>query len=819
MKLIGLFIIYLICFQNIKSSIEQGHNIFEIIKSTNGNIFSQMRNMKKQFNKDIQVHYEKTIKEYESLYLSDKQKFVDFILDKYLELKQIEEVPEEFKDDLSHPHNQLEEIKHEVMENLKEFITHYKSLSSEDRIKVDELILKEDPYTQQMIQQAKEHHIIFDDEVFGGVDSIIESLPKFLLHGNNHSLSHNSTESPIKNNSTQRLNPDFKSFLDKIKQDYNLHELHNEKNIHTRKKKIEQLTKSMESKHKEWYMSFLQEYIQEAVVDNEDFKEQYTINKMSEIDLSTIKKERLKDLYREQKIKIPSKRNQFRFKNKGTKQEDMSMNNMNTQTQSEGKNQNLNENKSESEQPGQSENSSEESSNQDQNKESGEDNLTDPESMKEGMKEDTKILKDANNILKGIMGIFNKKRKMIDEKSKVDLSGSCDEQQKKLQLTIKNKMEVLDMKKLAFNLELKELPRDMFEGLGSAAGQIKFAAKLLISFITKLGVLLVKHIPFYFFKFCIPPGPLTFGCCPEAGFFPQQLYNVFTVFEKVDQFKAVAKSFPDWLSQNKHEDFKEIQYMMCAQGYFSVHESALFNICNPMSIPPTQLNLMGMINGDLPLCFFSCLLAMAMCLTYRIDTIGPCDAIVNINTIIAAIFSIPGRMRLMMAFTRVCTYIPFLIRWDILPAFPFGLPEIDLNVSEPGEDCANKDKPLQPKAYSAFEQEYLNQDPNAMNFINQIRDSTKMKKEKKRIKRDRGVPVKRSSDEIVKVDLDADFKLWKVAANSDSSVDVISNVMFDKGGYSPDNAVYHILKYSKDSSKEKEKDFPFHAKRIVIKDQ
>lgn len=805
MKLIGLFIIYLICFQNIKSTLEQGHNIFEIIKSTNGNIFSQMRNMKQHFNKDIQMHFEKTIKQYESLYLSDKQKFVDFILDKYLELKQLEEVPEEFKDDMSHPHYELEEIKHEVMENLKDFMTHYKSLSSEHRLKVDEMISEEDPYTQQMIRQAKEHHIIFDDEVFGGVDSIIESLPKFLLHGNNHSLTHNSTESPIKSNSTRKINADFKSFLDKLKGEYNLHELHQEKNVHLRKKKIEQITKSIQSKHKEWYMSFLQEFIDEAVVDNEDFKEQYTINKMSEIDVSKIKKERLKDLYKEQKMKIPSKRNPFRFKKMETKQEDMSMSN------TDGGNQNINQNESPSQQSQESDNPSSESSNQ--NQESSDENTTEPESMKEGLKENTPILSSASKILKGVMGLFNKNREMIKEKSKIDLSGTCDEQQRKLDLTIKNQMEVLDLKKLALNLELKEIPKELFESLDVKDGLLGFAKQLLLKFIAKLVTLLMKHIPFYFFKFCIPPGPLTFGCCPEAGFFPQQLYNVFTVFEKVEQFKAVAKAFPDWLSQNKHEDFKEIQYMICAQGYFSVHESALFNICNPTSLPPTQLNLMGQFNGDMPLCFWSCLLALGMCLTYRLDTIGPCDAIVNLSTIIKAIFTMPGRLRLMMAFTGTCTYIPFLIRWDILVPFPFGIPEI--NITEEGEDCANQDVPLRDSPYSAIEQEYLNKvDPNAMLNPPPEKKKVKIKKNRGRAVKGSGIPGKN-----VKIDLDADFKLWKVAANADSQVDVISNVLFGKGVYSPENAVYHILKYSQNTSKDKEKKFPFHAKRIVINDE
>jgi uncharacterized membrane-anchored protein YitT (DUF2179 family) len=55
-----------------------------------------------------------------------------------------------------------------------------------------------------------------------------------------------------------------------------------------------------------------------------------------------------------------------------------------------------------------------------------------------------------------------------------------------------------------------------------------------------------------------------------------------------------------------------------------------------------------------------------MCLTPFWD-LGPCDAMINIFMLIAAIFDISARFRLLGTFVGTCTYIPFLIRWDLVP--------------------------------------------------------------------------------------------------------------------------------------------------------
>ncbi len=57
---------------------------------------------------------------------------------------------------------------------------------------------------------------------------------------------------------------------------------------------------------------------------------------------------------------------------------------------------------------------------------------------------------------------------------------------------------------------------------------------------------------------------------------------------------------------------------------------------------------------------------MIMCLTPFWE-LGPCDAMINVFNLIAAIFDISARFRLMGTFIGTCTYIPFLIRWDLVP--------------------------------------------------------------------------------------------------------------------------------------------------------
>lgn len=744
----------------------QKDSIFQIIKSTNGHIFSQMRGMKNNFHPEIQDAFEKSIKEYEYRYLSNPRDFVDFIWDKFEHLKNFEQ---------NKKINLNEIYQQDIYDFLKEFLSFYNSLDKIEKEHVDNLIEKQDGFTKDLLKSAREHSFILDDNIFGHVSNLVESLPIFFFKSGNIT-DHKTIPS-------KKINDDFKNFIEMLYKEYDLHEIRNQKSYSDKNKKAEEIIKSFKPKHKEWFSSFMEEYIQEAVVNNDDFKKYYTLNKMRDIDLSILKENYDSEQNKISHLMKKPPNGPFRFKYTVENLIKVEKPKINAKTVGKALNKN----------PG--------------------------------------AAAKAKKVIDKIIGANRKEAAEEEAIEKTDLSGPCDEREAKLKNQLQKKLDNLEKKEKESENELKEVPKDILGVAGNPKASAMMAMNLIAKFIKKLIVLLVKHIPFFFFKFCIPPGPLTFGCCPEAGFFPQQMYNVFTALEKVDKFKTVAKGYPDWLSGIGGEQFGEIRYYMCAQSFLTVHESALFNICNFQTMNYyNPLNLMGMIPGDYPLCFYACLQTLAVCGT-PLENIGPCDSIINPEMIIKAMFDVPARLRLSYAFTGMCTYIPFLIRWDLVPKWkkPDSSSGGGGNGSEGGtgnggdsdngaddSNCADKNDGKQEQPLSAFEKGFLELDPNGMNFINSLRNQPQSKPEPHYEKRERGAPVKRSKDIKVKVDIDADFRMGKRIANADTNADIIST-LDDQEVYS-NKMIYHILNYHQDASKQKEKDFPFHTKRILVND-
>ena len=100
-------------------------SIFYIIKSTNGHIFTQMRNFKNNFHSDIQKKIEKVIKEYEYRYLSNKEEFVEFLWNKFNYLKN-------YENDIN---NIDDEYSENVIQFLKKFIKFYNNLKKKKKKK------------------------------------------------------------------------------------------------------------------------------------------------------------------------------------------------------------------------------------------------------------------------------------------------------------------------------------------------------------------------------------------------------------------------------------------------------------------------------------------------------------------------------------------------------------------------------------------------------------------------------------------------------------------------------------------------------------
>ena len=177
--------------------------------------------------------------------------------------------------------------------------------------------------------------------------------------------------------------------------------------------------------------------------------------------------------------------------------------------------------------------------------------------------------------------------------------------------------------------------------------------------------LAMKIIPFTILKVCIPPIGLTTDCCPEAMVFPMQMSQVMQIDNKIPEFKLAAQSYPGWLAVNGKENIAEIPYYLCAQSYLSLYESKIFPRCNMLSlIIMHPLNMAGILPGDLPICFASCILGAATC-QVMFDKFAPCD-LFSPYMAIQSIMDLTLKLFIVNAFTD-CTFIPFLVRWDIVP--------------------------------------------------------------------------------------------------------------------------------------------------------
>jgi hypothetical protein len=231
---------------------------------------------------------------------------------------------------------------------------------------------------------------------------------------------------------------------------------------------------------------------------------------------------------------------------------------------------------------------------------------------------------------------------------------------------------------------------------------------------------------------------------------------------------------------------------------------------------------------------------MIMCAA-GLEDFSPCDSIVNPTMIIEAITSVPARLRLASAFSFECTYIPFLIRWDLVPKWKPSNKESDDerngdgnngDQENPDDSSSNNKNPIckdktedeskkKENPFSALEQALIDGDKDGLNIVNSIRndpenDVKPASDDDYPEPEERGVPVEKKYDNSREIDINSDFKLGKRIAEADTNADIISTK--ENSNQFSNDWIYHILEYGKDASDEKQKDFPFHTKRIVVND-
>lgn len=807
---------------------EKSDLIFDVIEKSKGFIFNELRNIKSQFPSYTHPKLEKEIKEYEFRYLSNKTEFIDYLFSKFDEYEERKKLDDE---DFRINDNDMQR---EIFFFLKKFLPFFMKIPKREQ----NLFLKSnitDKFTKDIIKFGLEYQFLFfnneQDNTLNSssqIENIIENLPNFLLK-KNVSLDNLSSFSEYEP-SNIKINQKFNNFLQNLTSKFNMSFLKNDNiPLYQKEEYVKINSEKLPPETMNQFSSFLEEYLHESVLDNDLFKQKYTLlqNNINFNDMSFKQNQPVDQITVDEEAVI----------------------NMT---------QNMNEN----------------------------------QEKLEASVESVNLIKQNNQL-------ESEKEKMQDI---IDLSGPCENKEKELDQIIEMKLKKLEEEQNKVEDELREVPEE-FLTTSNEDSKSKFKKMLNIieEFIKKVLKLAAKHFPFYFFKICIPAGPLTLGCCPEAGLVPQQLYGVFTSFDKVEAFKVAAKGYPDWLASIGHQDFGETQYYLCAQSYLTIQESSLFNICSPTSLiyllPP---NWFGLLPGDMPLCFWACLQGMVVCKT-KIDSFGSCGSLISLQTIIMAAMIPSLRIRLIMIF-GMCTYIPFLVRWDLVPKWirprsdeiidgnngntfvKRKPPEVDVdkgNVLVKGcPDCAKMQEEQEDyekirEVKSAFEEEYENLNPMAKDEIKKLKrekinfSKNEQKEEDEQkgedsdnkgnkvnfandLGRDRLIedsfdyfyyysikPNDKKYEYIIEkrnlfnqsnwkylmrrkfigltlfekeVDLDYELKLGEKAASEEHYTEIYNIKQDDL----QPKQLYQILTYSDNYSEEKRKNFPFQVREILI---
>jgi hypothetical protein len=529
MKLIYLFLI----------TVYASETIYNAINEKKGFIFKQMRDLKQVLPRDTHGEVERLVKQMELKYIISKAGFIEHLHDVY--------------QDMQLNKDKQEEDINEIIFMLESIGLNVKKL--DDKSRIVKYIEEQEPLVRDILKYFLEKGHI---NTAYNITEFIESIPSYILGENGNRI---------------LVNKDFRSFLEKINEEYNLESLRSIKNVGDKRKKVDELMSRLKQDHKNWFSSFLEEYINDSVITNDSLKEIYTLKKMKEIDLN--------------KLKV-TKRDMFRFKSTNTTNNERNLEEEKEKTLSkELKGDTFNIYK-----PG-----------------TNEVNTTLlTGKTNELIAKNSELITSSQNIQEQVIKVAEQIRLEKENKLKdMNLSGSCKDKLSRLESVLANNQEAEKERMEKAQELLKEIPNDLMNASDPNASE-DFIKKMIIDFIIKLIEMIVKHIPFYFFKICIPPGPLVFGCCPEAAFFPTQIYNLFTALDRVDKFIQTAKTYPGWLEEVGKGTISERDYYTCAQGYLTLEESNLFNRCNFLSlIYNNPLNFLGIMPGDSPLCFWACL--------------------------------------------------------------------------------------------------------------------------------------------------------------------------------------------------------------------
>jgi hypothetical protein len=190
----------------------------------------------------------------------------------------------------------------------------------------------------------------------------------------------------------------------------------------------------------------------------------------------------------------------------------------------------------------------------------------------------------------------------------------------------------------------------------------------------------------------------------------------------------------------------------------------------------------------------------------QLEDLPPCQNIISLDLAIKAILDVSLRMRLIMSFTD-CTYIPFLIRWDLVPPWENSsqdnsspiIANKDSTNNAIEEDCIDEEK--KPEVISPFIEALKQIDPNADDTIKEVQIKPIELPVAKILRRKRGAPVKKT--EITRVSLDKKANDLRYSTETE----VINVRNFSQKVTSVKSVSYNIKPDTK---------FPFDIDRITI---
>jgi hypothetical protein len=538
------FIYFLFLFINICTD-----SIYHIINEKKSYIFKQMRELKKVLPKETHSEVEALVKDMELKYIISKDGFIEHLYNLH------NSIPNNI--------NQQEDI-HELLTMLELIRSNIKSLPNNKH--AIGFINEQEPLVRDMLLHHIEKGNPYLGAQYNNITTFIEMIPSYILGESDDGV---------------KVNSDFGNFLKMLNDVYNIDSVKMINDKVKKKEAISDIINGLKDEHRNWFSSFLEEYINESVITNENLKAKYTKKKMKEMDLN--------------KLRLSKRGETFRFR----ETTDLDKNKTQNETAEITKEQAINES------------DDLKSSTFNINKPGSSDIDTDLLMNKTGelIANNSELISSSQTIQEHVAKVSEQIRKDNEEKLKgLQLTGTCKEKIERLESVIANSKKAEEERLEQAQELMKDIPGDLMNSANDPNASQDFIKQMILDFVIKLIEMIIKHIPFYFFKICIPPGPLVFGCCPEAAFFPTQIYNLFTALERVDKFKQTAKAFPGWLEEIGKENIGESDYYKCAQGYLTLEESNLFSRCNILSLVYNNpLNFLGIMPGDSPLCFWACL--------------------------------------------------------------------------------------------------------------------------------------------------------------------------------------------------------------------